>query len=225
MRQLVVAAENNAGYDRDAQFGSGWADVDGDCQDTRHEVLIAESTVAATLSSSGCTVTAGRWTTFYDNATYTSPTQVQIDHLVPVAEAWGSGAQVWTQAQRVAFYNDLGDRLSLNAIAGPLNASKSDRGPEEWMPPANGCDYLEAWTAVKVRWSLTVDPGEQAALIAHADACPNDTITVETVFANAVTPFPSLTDPPTTPTTPVLPVVPPATGPAGPPVPDVPGVK
>jgi hypothetical protein len=96
VRQLVVAAENNAGYDRDAQFSNGWADADGDCQDTRHEVLIAESTVTPTLSSSGCTVTAGRWTTFYDDATYTSPTQVQIDHMVPVAEAWGSGAQAWT---------------------------------------------------------------------------------------------------------------------------------
>ncbi len=213
VRQLVVAAESNAGYDRDAQFGSGWADVDGDCQDTRHEVLIAESTVSPTLSSGGCTVTAGRWTTFYDDATYTSPTQVQIDHLVPVAEAWGSGAQAWTQAQRVAFYNDLGYNLSLNALASSLNASKSARGPEEWLPPANTCDYIEAWTAVKLRWALTVDPAEQVALISQADACPNDTIAVNTVMAGTVAPAPA------------QPVAPPVSGPAAPPVPDVAGTK
>ena len=63
------------------------------------------------------------------------------------------------------------------AVGGCSNGSKSARGPEEWLPPANGCDYLEAWTAVKIRWSLTVDPAEQAALSSQAAACSNDTIT------------------------------------------------
>jgi hypothetical protein len=92
VRQLPVAAENNAGYDRDAPFGD-WVDADGDCQNTRHEVLTIESQVAPTPSSSGCTVVEGQWTTFYDDRTYPSPAEVNIDHMVPVSEAWGSGAQ------------------------------------------------------------------------------------------------------------------------------------
>jgi putative cell wall-binding protein len=214
VRQLVVAPQNTSPYDRDAQFGGDWLDVDGDCLNTRHEVLVAESGVAPTLSSSGCTVTAGSWMTFYDNGTYTSPTEVQIDHMVPVSEAWDSGAQAWTQAQRVAFYNDLGYAFSLNVMVGALNQAKSDRGPEAWLPPANVCQYIEAWTAVKIRWALTVDPTEQAALIQRADACPNDTITVNLAGVTE----------PTTPT-PTTPVPPPATGPAGPPLPDQPGTK
>ncbi|CAA9362717.1 MAG: hypothetical protein AVDCRST_MAG16-3216 [uncultured Frankineae bacterium] len=180
VRALPVSAEDNSGYDRDRFFG-GWIDADGDCRSTRHEVLIAESQVAPTLSSSGCTVTAGRWTPFYDGQTYTAATEVDIDHLVPVSEAWGSGARAWTQAQRSAYYNDLGHADALNAMPSALNQAKGASGPEQWLPPANVCRYLTAWTAVKIRWSLTVDPAERAALVSRADACPATTLTVQTV--------------------------------------------
>ena len=194
VRSLVVAPENTSPYDRQAQFGGDWTDADGDCQNTRHEVLVAESTVAPTLTASGCAVTAGRWTPSYDGGTYTVASQLEIDHLVPVSEAWDSGAHVWTQQQRVAFYNDLGYANSLVAISSALNQSKSDRGPEQWLPPADVCGYVTAWTAVKVRWSLTVDPAEQAALLRQASACPGSVVTVET----AGTPIPPTTPPPTT---------------------------
>jgi putative cell wall-binding protein len=210
VRQLAVVAEDNVGYDRDAQFGD-WVDLDGDCQSTRHEVLIAESQIAPTLSSSGCTVTSGRWVPFYDDRTYTLASELQIDHVVPVAEAWGSGAQTWTQQRRVAFYNDLGFDDSLIAVAGAVNQSKSDRGPEQWLPPTNACRYLAAWTGVKVRWGLSADQAEQAAMVEQADACPSTTITVELAAGT--------TEPGGTPTPP------PVVGPAPPPVPDEPGTK
>ncbi len=178
VRQLVVAPENTSAYDREAQFGGDWLDVDGDCLNTRHEVLVAESVLAPTLSSSGCTVTAGRWTTFYDEGIYTSPTGLQIDHLVPVAEAWDSGAQAWTQQQRIAFYNDLGYDLQPQRHA--CRAEPGQVRPRAGGVAAAGdvCEYVEAWTAVKIRWALTVDPAEQAALMQRADACPNNTVTV-----------------------------------------------
>ena len=177
VRQLPVAPENNAGFDRDRYFGD-WIDADRDCQSTRHEVLIAESQVAPTYSSRRCTVTAGQWRSFYDGRTYILPTQLQIDHMVPVAEAWGSGGRGWTQARRVAFYNDLGVGYALNAMPSALNQSKQARGPEEWMPPVNRCRYVEIWTSIKHRWRLNVDPKEQAALIRFADACPNNLLSV-----------------------------------------------
>ncbi|WP_246018864.1 HNH endonuclease family protein [Arthrobacter crusticola] len=127
-RALPLAAENNLGFDRARYFGSGWIDTNRDCQYTRAEVLISETRVAPTYSSSRCTVTAGRWVTNWDNKVHTSPTTVQIDHLIPVAEAWGSGARNWTQARRITFYNDLYPH-SLNAQTNLLNQQKQAKGP------------------------------------------------------------------------------------------------
>lgn len=179
VRQLPVAAENTSPYDRDRYFG-GWGDTDGDCQNSRHEVLIAEGTGVG-LSASRCTVTSGSWRSFYDGRTYTGPQSVQIDHLVPVSEAWDSGAQRWTQQRRVRFYNDLGVAYALNTISEPLNQAKADKGPEAWMPPANRCRYVEVWTAMKHRWGLSVDSTERSALVRYADGCPNNVLTVNRV--------------------------------------------
>ncbi|MBJ2120952.1 HNH endonuclease [Arthrobacter sp. MSA 4-2] len=176
-RALPLAAENNLGYDRARYFGSGWIDTNRDCQYTRAEVLISETRVAPTYSSGGCTVTAGRWVTSWDNKVHTSPTTVQIDHLVPVAEAWGSGARNWTQARRVTFYNDLYAH-SLNAQTNLLNQQKQAKGPEDWMPPANQCSYIAQWVMVKTRWGMTVDSREKAVLVQKADQCPAASLTV-----------------------------------------------
>ena len=47
---------------------------------------------------------------------------------------------------------DLGVGYALNNIGCQLSQSKSDRGPESWMPPANRCRYIEIWTAMRIRW-------------------------------------------------------------------------
>lgn len=171
VRALPVAAENNTGYDRNRYFGQ-WNDQNRDCQNTRAEVLVSESRVAPKYTTSRrCTVANGKWVTTFDNRTHTSASTVQIDHMVPVHEAWGSGARAWTQARRVAFYNDLGYAGSLSAQTSRLNSSKQASGPEQWLPPANVCLYIAQWTTVKARWRLTVDKAEKAALIRHADKC------------------------------------------------------
>jgi hypothetical protein len=176
-RSLVVSTEVNSGYDRDRYFG-GWIDRNGDCQNTRQEVLIQESRAAVTYTSRGCTASTGRWVTSWDNRIHTSASTVQVDHLVPVHEAWGSGARYWSQGRRVAFYNDLGDSRTLSAQTSALNASKQASGPEAWMPPANRCAYIAQWVAVKIRWGLRVDSTEKAALVRYADSCPSVTLTV-----------------------------------------------
>lgn len=178
---LPVAAENNAGYDRNTYFGQ-WIDQDRDCQNTRAEVLISESRVAPTYTSTrGCTVAGGQWVTTFDNRTHTSASTVQIDHTVPAHEAWGSGARNWTQARRVAFYNDLGYPGSLNAQTSALNSAKQAFGPEQWLPPTNVCTYITQWTVVKTRWGLTADEAEKAALMKIADGCRNVQVTITTV--------------------------------------------
>ncbi|WP_462418960.1 HNH endonuclease family protein [Kytococcus sp. Marseille-QA3725] len=180
VKSLPVAAESNSGYDRDRYFGD-WRDTNGDCQNTRHEVLVQETKVAPTYSSRRCTVKAGKWVTSWDGRTHRYPTTVQIDHTVPVHEAWGSGAKGWTQTRRKAFYNDLGDKRSLNAQTSALNSSKGARGPEQWLPPTNRCRYVQEWTAVKLRWRLKVDATEKAALTRLAAGCSNVTVTVNRV--------------------------------------------
>jgi hypothetical protein len=178
VKALPVAAENNTGYDRARQFGD-WNDANRDCQNTRAEVLQNESKITTSFTTTKrCTVKGGRWVTTWDGRTHTSATTVQIDHTVPVHEAWGSGARGWTKAKRVAFYNDLGDHRTLSAQTSALNSSKGARGPEQWMPPKNRCAYIGEWVAVKHRWGLKVDPGEKAALTRLAASCPNVTIKV-----------------------------------------------
>ncbi len=194
VRALPVAAESGAGYDRTRAFGD-WVDADDDCRNTRHEVLASESQVTPVLSASGCTVTAGRWVSPFEDRTSTVASQLEIDHLVPLAEAWRSGARTWTPAQRLAFANDLGDERSLNAVSSALNTAKGASGPEQWLPPTGTCRYVEAWTAVKLRWALSVDPAEQAALLRLADGCPDTTLTV--ALAPAPPPVPPAADTPT----------------------------
>ena len=174
---LTVATEVRTGYDRD--LFPLWIDADGDGCNTRYEVLIAEATTAPTVGS-GCSLTGGRWYSYYDNAYWTLPADLDIDHMVPLAEAWDSGARSWTTARRQAYANDLGDARPLVAVTDNVNQSKGDRDPAEWMPSYSGatCRYVNEWVADKTRWRLTADSAEKAALTSLAAGCPNTTLTV-----------------------------------------------
>ena len=173
IRNLPVASETRSGYDR-AKFRH-WSDANGDCQDTRSEVLRQETT--AKISGS-CTVVTGQWKSIYDGAVWTQASDVDIDHLVPLAEAWDSGAKKWNSATRKAYANDLGDPRSLIAMTDNLNQSKGDRDPAQWMPAQRRCTYVAQWVAVKIRWSLKVDQAEKRALKNLGDDCQNVRIKV-----------------------------------------------
>ena len=161
LTKLPVRAETNNGYER-SKF-THWIDADRDGCDTRAEVLIAESTVRVTRNSY-CTVLSGRWLSVFDQRRWTRASDVDIDHHVALAEAWGSGAKRWSSTQRMRYANDLGYARSLNAMTDNLNASKSDRDPSEWLPPAKRCKYVSWWMAVKYRWRLSIDTSEKATL-------------------------------------------------------------
>jgi hypothetical protein len=178
---LPVATEVRTGYSRD--LFPLWTDADGDGCNTRYEVLIAESLTTPTIGS-GCTLTNTKWLSYYDGATWTAPADVDIDHVVPLAEAWDSGARNWTTAQRQSYANDLGDARTLAAVTDNVNQSKGDQDPAEWMPSLTSvhCRYISEWAAVKTRWGLTVDTAEKSALTTAANACTNSTITVTTVL-------------------------------------------
>ncbi|HYF74610.1 MAG TPA: DUF1524 domain-containing protein, partial [Nocardioides sp.] len=103
---LPAAAESRTGYSRD--LFRHWVDADGDGCSTRNEVLLAEAEEAPGVGAS-CALSGGRWYSYYDGVSQTSASALDIDHLVPLAEAWDSGARSWSSATREAFANDLGD--------------------------------------------------------------------------------------------------------------------
>ena len=162
--RLAVADEGpRAGYA--AALFRHWTDVDGDGCDTRCEVLAAQRrTDLAGLPGGG-------WLSIYDGYTTSDPSELEIDHVVALAEAWDSGASSWDADRREAFANDPDELL---AVTLATNRSKSDRDPAKWQPPNRDawCQFGTTWTRVKLKWGLTADPAEVRALQNMLTGCP-----------------------------------------------------
>jgi hypothetical protein len=109
----------------------------------------------------------------------TSASQLDVDHLVPLAEAWRSGAWAWTAKQRQDYANDLGDKRALIAVTLSTNRSKSDRDISDWLPKLDSCGYVKNWIAIKIRYSLTYDAKEATALLKFFDVCKFGDIPVQ----------------------------------------------
>ena len=144
---------NLKNYNREA-FG-GWADSDGDCQNTRHELLIARSLRPAELRTDGCLVLRGSWIDPYSAELQRQASEVDIDHLVPLKFAWDRGAWGWTADKMAQFANDP---TNLVITQKSLNRSKGSDGPIDWLPPNNAfvCVYIDEFLTVVERYSLTV---------------------------------------------------------------------
>ena len=194
---IRIVPEYTVGYDRD--LFPHWKDLDGDGCDTRKEVLIRDSRTTAVVGSS-CTVVSGTWYSPYDGATWTNPSDVDIDHVVALNEAWQSGAYAWSTQQRANYANDLTDSRTLLAVTDSVNQSKSDKDPSEWLPSLASyrCTYLANWVSVKARWSLAMDEVEHAVVKAGLAGCASPTVSaypdLPTATPGAVaTPTPSPT--------------------------------
>ncbi|MCC5475980.1 HNH endonuclease family protein [Streptomyces sp. NPDC059680] len=167
LSQLTVATENRTGYQR--SLFPTWITISGTCN-TREWILKRDGTNVVT--DSACTATSGSWYSPYDGATWTSPSDVDIDHLVPLAEAWDSGASKWTTAQRQAFANDV-TRPQLLAVTDNVNQAKGDQDPATWVPSRSAyvCTYVRAWVQVKYYYGLSVDSAEKTALTNYLANC------------------------------------------------------
>ena len=159
-------------YDRDDW--SHWADEDGDCQDARQEALIAESEVAVTYTdSTNCKVKTGQWTGPYTGNTYTAPSDVDVDHMVPLKNAHDSGAWDWTAERKKQYANYLGYDNHLIAVEDNANQSKGSKGPEAWKPTLTTyyCQYATDWVVIKNEWGLSATEDEFKALQSMLDTC------------------------------------------------------
>ncbi|MFF4104994.1 HNH endonuclease family protein [Streptomyces sp. NPDC001903] len=156
-----------AGYSR-AKF-THWAEQGNKC-DTREVVLKRDGTDVK--QDSECKAVSGTWKSLYDGAVVTEASKMDIDHIVPLAEGWRSGAAAWDAARRKAFANDL-THPQLLSVTAATNRSKGDQSPDLWQPPdkSSWCQYGRAWTIVKSTYGLTVTEPEKKMLTTMLDGC------------------------------------------------------
>ncbi|MEW1892237.1 HNH endonuclease family protein [Streptomyces sp. NPDC085659] len=174
---VTVREEDRTGYSRTEFKHWNSGDDKSDGCNTRNEVLIAEAVIAPAVEA-GCKLTGGTWRSYYDGQEVTSAGSLDIDHMVPLAEAWDSGASTWTPARREAYANDQGADISLVAVTARTNRQKADQDPADWMPPSPEaqCRYVGEWVATKLRWQLTADVRELEALEVYAEGPCEDTV-------------------------------------------------
>lgn len=157
------------GYDR--ELFPTWLDLDRNGCDARNDVLATESVIP--VERFGCDVIGGRWLSLYDAVMVVSPSELDIDHLVPLAEAWRSGADAWLPERRAMFANSLDYPDHLIAVTAAANRAKSDSPPDQWRPPDDTawCRYARSWVMVKVKWELTATTSERDALGQMLETC------------------------------------------------------
>ena len=183
-----------------------WADEDGDCQDARQETLIAESTIAVTYTADDrCRVESGHWVGPYTGTEVTDPSDLDIDHMVPLANSHRSGGWSWSNEKKSSYANHLAYPGHLVASTARANRAKGAKGPEEWRPP-NGdywCQYALDWIEIKRAWHLTATEEEVNALREMTGTCESNVfIQQEGAVSQPVpaVPTPVQTEPVPTPT-------------------------
>ena len=173
LAELRIAPPNfDIPYVRE-EWGPGWIDEDRNCINTRHEVLKYESIENAIFDAEGCKVLFGKWYDYYSDTFIIDPSGLDIDHMVPLANAHISGAANWPLETKISFYNDLNDPQHLIAVNSGDNRSKGAKGPEAWRPPNEDhwCQYAYSWIEIKARWNLSVSEIEFYSLEEMLDSC------------------------------------------------------
>ncbi|MEV4146784.1 HNH endonuclease family protein [Amycolatopsis sp. NPDC049691] len=168
LAKLPIAVRGTMdGYSRD-KFPH-WDKVDGAC-DTREQVLKRDGKDVTT--NADCAPKSGTWVSAYDGETWHKASDVDIDHMVPLGQAWVSGAKKWTQERREQFANDL-IRPQLHAVTDNLNEQKGDKAPDQWKPPlvSYWCTYATDWIVVKSNYGLTITVPEKTALETMLQRC------------------------------------------------------
>jgi hypothetical protein len=171
----VRQPQGGQAYQRTADFGRAWLDMDGNGCDTRDDVLARD--LGGIARAGSCEVLSGRLADPYTGQTIafqrgrTTSALVQIDHVVPLGDAWQTGAQSWTQERREQFANDDGNLMAVDRHS---NESKGDKDASAWLPPAVGfqCAYVARQVSAKAAYGLWVTPAEEAAMARVLSGCP-----------------------------------------------------
>lgn len=151
--------KNDSGGEYNRDDWGGWIDEDGDGLNTRHEVLAEESLIKPIVSNNK--VISGKWFDKYTGKYFTNPSDLDIDHLVPLKNAYISGASNWSKKKKSRYYNYLKYDNHLIAVSKSANRNKSDKSPVEWLPPNKDyqCEYVREWFKIKTAWGLAIEEG------------------------------------------------------------------
>lgn len=169
LAQLKVARPLSIrGYSR-KRFQPRWERYKGTCS-TREVVLARDG--KGVRRNAQCHPVKGTWYSPYDGKVLKSEKYVDVDHLVPLAYAWRSGAKRWSQAKRRAFANDL-TRPELITVSHSANIAKGGKGPQSWRPQRRSywCRYAISWITVKHHYRLFVTRREKIALLNMLRTC------------------------------------------------------
>ncbi len=172
-RLTVKGRAPKTGYSRE-QFGQAWFDADRNGCDTRNDILRRD--LVDLRMKNWCKVLAGT----RDPDPYTGrtirfviggPSEIDVDHVVTLADAWQKGAATWPPGIRLAFANDP---LALLAVDAHANRSKGDGDAATWLPPNRSyrCAYVAKQVAVKAKYALWVTAAEHDAMVRVLSQCP-----------------------------------------------------
>lgn len=155
-------------------FYKHWIDEDGDCQDTRQEVLIRDADAKVVYQDQEhCKVASSNWKDPYTGKTFTNPKDLDVDHVVPLKNAHESGAWTWSPERKKQYANYLAYEKHLLAVSASENRKKGDKGPDRYLPPnaAYQCEYVKLWTKIKRDWELEMTEAEGEKVQQILESC------------------------------------------------------
>lgn len=148
-----------------------WDDFDRDCQNTRHELLIARSFIEVTYTSpTGCYVATGAWQGAYTGKIFTLASEVDIDHVIPLRYAHEYGGENWSALVKKLFANDPENLLITQSNE---NRIKGWKGPSQYMPRDESyhCEYARSWLYLTRKYELTLMAADMLAVAAITNTC------------------------------------------------------
>jgi hypothetical protein len=161
------------GYNRQ-EWLPRWEDADGNCRDTRQEVLARDAFPGSVeWDAAGCRVVRGWWRDPYSGELRRDPGGMDIDHVVPLRWAWEHGGAAWPLERKRQFANELGYPGALVATTPAMNRGKGDKGPSRWLPKDGGaaCQYGHAWATMLFLYRLEPPELDRAAIRLLVSRC------------------------------------------------------
>lgn len=148
-------------------------DFDGDCQNTRNEILVLTSLAEVRYTNPrNCEVRTGQWLDYLTGKTFTVAAQMELGHIIPPLYAHNQGGDAWPPQKKLAFANDP---LNLVMTERGEQRRRRDRGPSRYLPTEEyQCDYVRQWEAIAEKYDLRIDNRDRGQIRRVLEGCTDD---------------------------------------------------